>query len=242
MIEVLEMDDLEFRRAIYADPHCTDESVLLAAAQDPKKQEFWDELKKLDDNIMQASQIEVPAGLAQKLILKQTVEQHKIERKRTRVHLALAASIAFAFGISVTTLQEQKVIDLGEHALAHIYHEGDGYALNANGDLGLTQVNAKLASLGTQFTENVGRIYYANFCNFDGLRSFHMVMESGQGKVTVFVLPLDDHHTPTESFSDGKMHGETIETNKARFIIVGEEGKSIESFKSKLQRNVTFSA
>jgi hypothetical protein len=241
MTEVLGMDDLQFRRTIYADPDCSDKSVLDAAAHDAAKQEFWDELKKLDNSIVQASKVDVPAGLAQKLILKQTVEQHKVDRKRTKVHLALAASIAFAFGISVTMLQ-QPAIDLGEHALAHIYHEGDGFALKANGDVSLTQVNAKLASLGTQFTGKVGRIYFANFCNFDGLRSFHMVMQGEHGKVTVFVLPLDENQKPVEHFTDGKMYGETIETRQARFVIVGEEGKSLEGFKSKLQTNTTFSA
>lgn len=236
------MDDLQFRRAIYADPDCSDKSVLDAAAQDPAKREFWDELKKLDSDIAKASKVDIPAGLAQKLILKQTVEQHKVERKRTRVHLALAASIAFAFGIGITTLQEHKVVNLGEHALAHVYHEGDGYALKSDGDLGLSQVNAKLASMGTQFTDKVGRIYYANFCNFEGLRSLHMVMQGEQGKVSVFVLPFDENHKSVEHFSDGKMYGETVETRQTRFIIVGEEGKSFEDFKSKLQTSTTFSA
>lgn len=242
MTEVLEMDDLQFRRAIYADPDCSDESVLEAAALDAAKRAFWDELKKLDSDIALASKVEVPADLAQKLILKQTVEQHKVERKRTRVHLALAASIAFAFGISVTMLQQEPLLDLSEHALAHIYHEGDGFALKADGDVALSQVNAKLASMGTQFTNKVGRIYFANFCNFEGLRSFHMVMEGEQGKVTVFVLPLDENHKPVKHFSDGKMYGETVETRQARFIIVGEEGKSFENFKSNLKSNTTFSA
>lgn len=236
------MDDLEFRRAIYADPQCSDESVLEAARQDPAKQVFWNELKALDSKISQASKVELPDGLAQKLLLKQAVQQQHIQRKRTKVHLALAASIAFAFGISVTMLQQQSPLDLGEHALAHIYNEGDGYALQVDGDVGLSQVNAKLVSLGAQFSDKIGRIYYANFCNFDGLRSFHMVMEGEQGKITVFVVPNDENHKSVEQFSDGKMYGETIETQKARFIIVGEQGEGLEGFKSKLKDTVTFSA
>ena len=39
------MDDLEFRRTIYADPNCNDERVKEAAAKDPAKQEFWAEQK-----------------------------------------------------------------------------------------------------------------------------------------------------------------------------------------------------
>ena len=47
-IENGKMDDLEFRRTIYADPNCDDIRVKEAAAQDPAKQEFWSEQKKID--------------------------------------------------------------------------------------------------------------------------------------------------------------------------------------------------
>jgi t-SNARE complex subunit (syntaxin) len=42
------MDELEFRRTLYADPHCTDDKVLAAIADDPKKQAFSQELKQLE--------------------------------------------------------------------------------------------------------------------------------------------------------------------------------------------------
>jgi hypothetical protein len=37
----VQMDELEFRRTLYADPNCTDDGVLAAIADDPKKQEFY---------------------------------------------------------------------------------------------------------------------------------------------------------------------------------------------------------
>ena len=166
------MDDLQFRRTIYADPHCTDEDVRQAAAEDPAKQEFWNELKQLESSIQQVSKVDVPEGLAERLILRQTMQRHNKQKQRTRVHLALAASVAFVFGVSFTLWQQQSGIDLGKHALAHVYHEADGFALKVDGDVGLTQVNAKLAKMGAQISENIGRIYFANFCNFDGVRSF----------------------------------------------------------------------
>ena len=36
----VKMDELEFRRILYADPNTTDEKVLAAIADDPKKQAF----------------------------------------------------------------------------------------------------------------------------------------------------------------------------------------------------------
>lgn len=236
------MDDLQFRRAIYADPDCSDEAVKLAAAKDSAKQEFWNEMKQLDADLKKASKVEVPEGLAHNLILRQSIQRHAVDKKRTRVHLALAASIAFVFGISFTLWQQPGVVNLSEHALAHVYHEGDGFALKLDGDVDLGTVNAKLASLGTQITEKVGRIYFANFCNFEGIRSFHMVMQGENGKVTVFLVPENDSHVPVKEFSDGTMHGETLEFSRTRLIMVGEEGKSFDKLKSDLSKRMQFSA
>lgn len=236
------MDDLQFRRAIYADPNCDDEAVKKAAAEDPAKQEFWNELKILDMAIHKASKVDVPEGLANNLILKQTMQRHTVDKRKTRFHLALAASVAFVFGVSFTMWQQQKVIDLGEHALAHVYEEYDGFALTASGDVGLRRVNAQLESIGTQITEGISRIYFANFCTFEGVRSYHMVMQGENGKVSVFVLPKSERHLPTAEFSDGTMYGETIEFNDTRLIMVGEQGKSFDELKSKISKRMQFSA
>ena len=236
------MDDLQFRRTIYADPHCTDEDVRNAAAQDPAKQEFWNELKRLDSAMHEASKVEVPEGLAERLILRQSMQSHQSQKKRTRFHLALAASIAFVFGVSFTLWQQPAAINLGEHALAHVYHEGDGFALKIDDDVEYAAMNAKLSTIGGKIVDNVGRIYFANFCNFDRVRSFHMVMEGEYGKVTVFVIPHSDKHTPVDTFSDGKMYGETVEFEHARVVMVGEQGKSFAELKNKLKNKMVFSA
>ena len=47
--EVNTMDDLQFRRSIYADPKSQDEAVMLAKTADPAKQQFATAVKQLDD-------------------------------------------------------------------------------------------------------------------------------------------------------------------------------------------------
>lgn len=236
------MDDLTFRRTIYADPQCNDENVKKAASEDPAKQEFWNDLKCMEASMRKACRVDVPEGLTERLILRQSIQQHQKQRKRARIHLALAASIAFVFGISFTLWQQQVQVDLGEHALAHVHNEADGFALKIDGDVKYETVNAKLASIGGQIQENIGRVYFAHYCNFDEVRSFHMVFEGEHGKVTVFVVPYNKKHKPIEQFSDGKMYGETLDLQEARLVMVGEEGKSFEKLKTKLKQRMIFSA
>lgn len=237
------MDDLQFRRTIYADPNCTDEAVKKAAAADSAKQEFWDELRLLETKVQRATKVEVPDNLANKLILRQTLESHKVQKRQTRWHMALAASVAFVFGISFTLWQQTALIDLGDHALAHVYHESDGaYALKVNGNVSRDSVNAQLASIGGQFTQDVGRIYFASFCDFDKVRSFHMVIEGENGKVTVFVVPHSEQYKSVDSFTDDRMSGQVIEARNASIIMVGDKDKSYEQLKSKIKQNMLFSA
>jgi hypothetical protein len=237
------MDDLQFRRTIYADPNCADEEVIRAANTDPSKQDFWNEIKQLDSAIAQASQVSVPDGLAYRLILKQSLESHKTDKRRSKVYLALAASVAFAFGLSFTIWQQQNLVYLGEHALAHAQEEGNGYALTVDGDVALDSVNVQLASLGAELKQSLGRIYFANFCTFENVRSLHLVMEDSHGeKVTVFVVPHSDGFKIEENFADDRMAGQMFNASRASVIVVGNKGEALSEMKYKLKQNMLFSA
>jgi hypothetical protein len=234
------MDELEFRRILYADPNCTDKEVLAAIASDPKKQEFYKELKQLEKKMHQAAQIEVPDDLIHKLILRQTMESQKSSKVRNRMQLAMAASVAFVVGISFTMWQQNNLLDLSKQAIAHVHYEG-GYALDAQENISLQQVNAKLAKFGGEFSEDIGRVYYANFCDFENVRSLHMVVEGENGKVSVFVVPHNDDYLVEGSSSDEKYTSQAIDLQRASIIVVGEEGVDINQMKVQLNKKIRFS-
>lgn len=235
------MDELEFRRTMYADPNCSDEALLSAIADDPNKQEFRKELQQLDQKLKSASQVEVPSDLVHKLIMRQTMLTHKTQKTRNRVQLALAASIAFVMGISFTLWQQSNFLDLSKQAIAHVYQEGN-YALGSQENFTLEQVNAKLASFGGTLTEDIGRVYYANFCDFENVRSLHMVVQGENGRMTVFVIPHNDSHN-AESFATGQGYkSQAINLNRASIVVVGEEGANIQKMEEQLKRKIHFSA
>ncbi|MEM0910096.1 MAG: DUF3379 family protein, partial [Pseudomonadota bacterium] len=90
------MDELAFRRTLYADPHTKDIDVVMQARQDPKKLAFWDELKTLDNDIALALRVDVPENLAQKLLLRQSINIESKERARKPWYWAMAATVALA--------------------------------------------------------------------------------------------------------------------------------------------------
>ena len=241
IIGAAKMDELEFRRILYADPNCTDEEVLAAIADDPKKQAFYKELKQLDKEMHQASQIKVPDDLVHKLILRQTMASHKSSKVRNRIQLAMAASVAFVVGVSFTMWQQNNLLDLSKQAIAHVHYEGD-YALQAQENVSLQQVNAKLAKFGGEFSEDIGRVYYANFCDFENVRSLHMVLEGENGKVSVFVVPHNNAYLAEGSSSDTRYSSQAIDLKRASIIVVGEEGTNIGDMQQQLNKKIGFSA
>ena len=76
------MDDLSFRKAVYADPFSKDPELLKAAEQDPKRKSFWNEIKAMENELQSAMNIPVPENLAEKLILRQSLTTHTEKKKQ----------------------------------------------------------------------------------------------------------------------------------------------------------------
>jgi hypothetical protein len=237
----VKMDELEFRRTLYADPNCKDEKVLAAIADDPKKLEFCKELKQLDKSMQLASQVKAPDDLVHKLLLRQTMQSHKASKVRTRIQLAMAASVAFVAGVSFTMWQQSNLLDLSKQAIAHVHYEG-GYALDAEENVPLQQVNAKLAKFGGEISEDIGRVYYANFCDFENVRSLHMVVEGENGKMSVFIVPHNDAYQSEGSSHDKGYDSQAIDMKRASIVVVGEEGSNVSKMKEQLNKKIHFSA
>ena len=103
-------------------------------------------------------------------------------------------------------------------------------------------MNAKLAQFGGEFTEELGHVYYANFCDFENVRSLHMVMQGEDGKVSVFVIPHDDTHDTKGSATGREYKSQAVDVNRASIVVVGEEGADIQGMKEQLKRKIHFSA
>lgn len=138
------MDELKFRRQAYEDPRNQDPEFLEQMQATPEHQALVSELKRLDAKLSHALKVAVPEDLADKLILRQQLQQHHKQRRQTGFLVAMAASVAFIVGISFSLLRLGPV-DLAEHALAHVYHEG--VALQVDQNVNFSQVNAQLAAM-----------------------------------------------------------------------------------------------
>ncbi|WP_394129831.1 DUF3379 domain-containing protein [Shewanella maritima] len=232
------MDDLKFRRKAYDDPNDQSEEFLSHLAQNPDDEKLVNDLKSLDDKITKALNIDVPEDLADKLILRQQLNSHQQNKRRSRYFMALAASVAFAVGVGFSYLNLAPV-NLGNHAIAHIYHEPD--ALTSTRSIGYEDVNFKLAGISgleqNKFTQQPGQVYYTTYCNFRGVKSLHMVMSDEHGKkVTLFIVPTEERFKLESSFADSQYKGKGFESADAYMLLVGEEDSDLDYVKREVEQ------
>ncbi|MFB2801303.1 DUF3379 domain-containing protein [Shewanella seohaensis] len=230
------MDELKFRRQAYEDPHNQDPEFVAQMQENAEYQAFVAELKGLDAKITHALKVDVPEDLADKLILSQQLQQHHKQRRQTGFLVAMAASIAFIVGISFSLLRLGPV-DLAEHALAHVYHEG--VALQVDQNVNFSQVNAQLASMNNlgnaKFTEQPGKVYYTSYCDFQGVKSLHLVLQAEKGKVTLFIVPIEKRMVLDNTFADGKYQGMGFEAGDAYILLVGEDQTDLSFVKDEIK-------
>jgi hypothetical protein len=236
------MDDLQYRRSIYAEPTSQDDDIIAAQNADPTKKQLAQELCAFDEQIKQAMNIPVPDDLCDKLLLRQTFVSHQQEKRKSRVYLALAASVAIIAGLVVNYLQfSYSYNNLGDYALAHVHHEENDFYNNDNNRVSLTSLNKKMTAFNGSFTESLGELISVDYCRFDGMKSLHLVFQGLTDIVTVFVVPKEEHLAFTDKFSDNKLQGESIGFERANILIVADKNESIAQWQRKIKNNINWS-
>ncbi|NUY56323.1 hypothetical protein BZG80_02325 [Salinivibrio sp. MA440] len=228
------MDDLEFRRRLLADP--SDPELQASKAASPRHQRYAEDVANLDSKIDQALRVDVPEDLADKILFSQTNDTEQPKR-RTRGYLAMAASIAFVFGLTLGQLNWGITTpDLNRTALDHYYHE-QTFIAGINEAATVEQVNAKLQPFGKAFSKLPGEITYINHCSFGGQHALHMVMRASGQTYTVFVVPSASQ-APAEK-SDGTMHSVSLPVQSANVIVVGKTSGQAAPLAEQLQQQLT---
>ncbi|MFD2168229.1 DUF3379 family protein [Thalassotalea euphylliae] len=236
------MDDLQFRRSLYADPKSKDPELADAKNADASRQQFAKELEQLDEKIASALDIPVPEDLSNKLILRQAMASHRQDKRKTRIHLALAASVAFVGGLTLNFLQFSSAYNsLGDYALAHVYHE-EGVFSNADVNrVSMTTLNTKMAAFNGSFTGAIGELISADYCRFDGVKSLHLVFKGANSPVNVFIVPERDGVAFSEQFSDSLYKGQSINAGSNQVIVVGDKSEQLNKWQENLSKNVRWS-
>ncbi|UXI01996.1 DUF3379 domain-containing protein [Photobacterium sp. TY1-4] len=235
------MDDLEFRRRLLADPNDNSQEMLAAKNASPANRQLADELLQLDAKLDQLLKVDVPDDLADRILFHQS-GQPENNRSKIRFHLAIAASIAFVFGLFLGQFHQQWLPGsaqgadvIAQIALEHIYNEAP-FVDHVDESVSLQQVNAKLTPFGAELTELGAHVYYVNHCGFGGKNALHMVMAGQGGKVTVFVVP--EKSPAVSAFNDNQLQGVVMPLQETSLIVVGSKGQDVMPIAKRLKTDL----
>ncbi|MCP4324025.1 MAG: DUF3379 domain-containing protein [Psychromonas sp.] len=233
------MDDILFRHTATATPNDKSDDFLQRLADSESDKMVVKQAKQFDADLQALLKVDVPEGLADKILLEQSfvVENERI--KSGRWHIAIAASIAFIIGISLPLLNSlsHSPLDIGEVAMQHVKAEYY-FTAQSNERADLKMVNAKLARYGAQAHSELGDITYVNYCNFEGTPALHMVMKGEKGQITVFVVPNDANFVETEKFNNQHLKGITEKMGNSNVVIVGDRDESLQTVQQAMQNNI----
>jgi len=228
------MDDLEFRRRVYADPKSQAADLLDKENESQDNRLFVEDLQQFDEKIKQAMSVEPPEGLAQRIILNQALNNHTQSKLHRRYMLSMAASFLLVLGLFSYILQPVSGIDLEREVFAHVYEELNH--LNEQQGKDTSQFNEALKKHGGKFLGDFGKINYLGSCNIVNKKGVHLILAGSQGAVTVMMLP-EIKVSVEQVISDDRFHGSIIPTGKGSIAVVGEKGESLKEIKQVLENN-----
>ncbi|PNO58079.1 hypothetical protein MC65_006335 [Aeromonas caviae] len=128
------MDELEFRRRAITHPSDRDPAFLKAAEASPANRKHLDEMQQLERQVRSTLEVDVPAGLAERILLRQAMaaeEEQVVPLPVTPARtpwraLAIAASVAFLLGMSTRWISwpvAPDTLSLAQVAMSHVYGE-----------------------------------------------------------------------------------------------------------------------
>ena len=131
--------------------------------------------------------------------------------------------------------------NLGDYALAHVYHEENDFYNHDSNRVSLSSLNKKMTTFNASFNDSLGELISADYCRFDGMKSLHLVFQGLTDTVAVFVVPKKEHLAFTSKFSDNKLQGESLGFKEANILVVADKNESLEVWQRAIKKNISWS-
>lgn len=228
------MNCLGFRRALSVRPASQDSEILSHRLACADCDSFARRQAVFERTLAEAIKVEVPEGLASRILLAHGVRLRGGGRVRRR--LAFAASVALGLAAAWVATRPGP---LDRAVIAHIDEEWSH--LTDRGQVALAQVNRVLAPLGMMVDVDIGPVHYAGSCRIRRGLGAHLVLQGEKGPVTVLLLP-DEQVKGRLPVRDGRFRGIIVPAGRGSMAIVGQPDEPLEEIERRLRLAVRFAA
>jgi hypothetical protein len=219
------MDCLQFRRSAGADPRHIDDAAWAHAEACPLCAAHLRELRSLDARILAALEVPVPGAAAASGGSSTPVLG--IDRRRW---LALAASIVAGVLVGTLLWVAGPQNSLARDLVDHLVHEPDALVVTDRPE-DAEVLGKVLERGGIRLRSEIGTVSYANTCLFRGRRVPHLVVQTGDGPVTVMVLRHERPARPV-GFDEQGHSGRIVPVGPGSIAVIGDAGVDLEEVAS----------
>lgn len=216
------MNCVEFRRQLGIDPHSRVQEFLRHRAECARCAAAAARAYAHERELARALAIDVPAQLADKLLLAQTTAALRSRARWRRVTgLALAAVLVLAVSVTGLRVEAQP---LSAQAVAHVQREAA--ALTLTHALPAAMTRAAFRDFGVELREVPDGISFVYCCPLDKRRSVHLVMLNGADPVSVIWRPgeLRDHG----SFAREGWQGRIVPLGAGTLILLARSAEAFD--------------
>lgn len=241
------MDELEFRKRVYANPEDPGPEAMAAARDNPAYQQILDQAVEIDERLRGATRdIDVPAGLEAELL--QIARTDPVDgrdqpagpnRARVYRYYAIAASLLLIVGVVYTQLLRPAPGSLQSEVLAHLEQEQSQLEAIRAGSLGtevplpvVTEVmNVAGARLRAGDYLDTMAVRYANPCLIlPGHDSAHLIVDTADGPLNVIVIENSPVAAELE-FAEQGFRGVVVPLPAGNLILLGDSAANLRTYR-----------
>ncbi|MDT8407982.1 MAG: DUF3379 family protein [Wenzhouxiangellaceae bacterium] len=191
------MNLLEFKRRLMTEPGSQDTQMRELRRSGGEAAAAAAESDHFEAALKRALHVPVPHGLAEQIILRQSLDNERpsgVFGGRWPQLTAMAAALALAVALTTFNLVERQPasVDVGQHIAWHWQHDGPEALATASGSTAPnpTQVQRVFAEFGLQIEpELLEKVRMTKVCPTPDGAGAHVVLSTDEGPVTVYYMP-----------------------------------------------------
>jgi len=233
------MNCLEFRRRFESEPGLRDPALDRHHRECRGCASFTTRVLRFDRRLQAAMRVDVPEGLASRVLLRQSFKARST-RPWWRRHHAYAIAAALLLSIGAATMNSQPQSDgteLGREVVAMATMAT--YALAPTARVSEQQINAVLRPVGLAISGKVGRVTFAGRCKIKGRKAGHLVIRGTHAPIVVFLMP-HQRVARVEVVHGSELDALLLPAPGGAIAVVGHPGRGIEQVASQVRAAVSW--
>jgi hypothetical protein len=215
----------EFKRRLMTDPGDRSAQMREARARSGEYAEAAAESDHFEHAVKRALNVPAPPGLADRIILRQSMEGERRTMRWVQWG-AVAAALTIAVAVAVVLLNPAtSTADLQRHIAWHWKHDGPQViASSLAGREDPEHVQELLAEFGAQLSpELLSEVRLSKFCPTPDGKGLHMIFDSAGGPVTVYFMPQTRlAESPVQLEIDGSMQSYALNLERGSLAVLAD--------------------